>query len=370
MKLVFLTNLVNHHQIPLADEFYKILGPDYVYIAYESLPEGFKKGGYPEISRPYIVKAYQGEKERELARQLIQKADVVINSYDSKLVDERVAAASGLTFTYSERWIKNPIKLLDPRSWTSSYRYHTKYRHKPLFFLCASAFAAKDAALFGAYPRKCYKWGYFPAFAPFTHNRPPKIRIMSVARFLKWKHHELQIQAARILKDQGLDFSLDLYGSGEEEPRIRSLIDKLRLENTVSLKGNLPNAEILQEMAHSHIFIHTADRNEGWGAVINEAMSQGCAVVASDAIGSAPFLIEQGVNGWMFRNGKVNDLADKLKQLLEHPEQIEELGSAAAKTMQTLWSPATAAQNFVRLCQNLLDSKPSDIERGPCSPAR
>jgi glycosyltransferase involved in cell wall biosynthesis len=40
------------------------------------------------------------------------------------------------------------------------------------------------------------------------------------------------------------------------------------------------------------VFIFTSDRNEGWGAVLNEAMGSGCAVVAADLIGSVPYLIE------------------------------------------------------------------------------
>ena len=62
MKLTFLTNIVNHHQIPLADEFYKLLGDDYTYVAFEPLPDWLKKGGYQEIERPYVLKVYEDTK--------------------------------------------------------------------------------------------------------------------------------------------------------------------------------------------------------------------------------------------------------------------------------------------------------------------
>ena len=43
-------------------------------------------------------------------------------------------------------------------------------------------------------------------------------------------------------------------------------------------------------MESSHIFLlFTSDRNEG--AALNESMNSGCAVVASDAIGSVPYLM-------------------------------------------------------------------------------
>ena len=59
MTLTFVTNLVHHHQLPVADEFYKILGDDYHYIATEKLPDWLIKGGYdPTLDRPYIIRSY------------------------------------------------------------------------------------------------------------------------------------------------------------------------------------------------------------------------------------------------------------------------------------------------------------------------
>ena len=46
---------------------------------------------------------------------------------------------------------------------------------------------------------------------------------------------------------------------------------------------------------------------EGWGAVLNEAMNSGCACIASHAIGSAGFLIEHGENGFVYRDGDMDD---------------------------------------------------------------
>lgn len=79
----------------------------------------------------------------------------------------------------------------------------------------------------------------------------------------------------------------------------------MNVGDCVSLIGNMPNDEILALMQKSHIFIFTSDRNEGWGAVLNEAMSNGCAVVASNMIGAAPYLIKQGENGYIFKSGDV-----------------------------------------------------------------
>ena len=45
-------------------------------------------------------------------------------------------------------------------------------------------------------------------------------------------------------------------------------------------------------------------RKEGWGAVVNEAMSSGCAVVADAEAGSVPYLIENSKDGFIYRKPK------------------------------------------------------------------
>lgn len=48
-------------------------------------------------------------------------------------------------------------------------------------------------------------------------------------------------------------------------------------------------SEVRSYMEKADIYLFTSDFNEGWGAVLNESMNSGCAVVASHAIGSVPF---------------------------------------------------------------------------------
>ena len=56
-------------------------------------------------------------------------------------------------------------------------------------------------------------------------------------------------------------------------------------------------------MEKTGIFLFTSDRQEGWGAVLNEAMNSGCAVVASHLIGAVPFLKKKKKNGLVYSSG-------------------------------------------------------------------
>jgi glycosyltransferase involved in cell wall biosynthesis len=161
-----------------------------------------------------------------------------------------------------------------------------------------------------------------------------------------------------------------MAGSGEFFQKTKSLIEKLDVDDCVSLIGNMPNDEILALMQTSHIFIFTSDRNEGWGAVLNEAMSNGCAVVASNMIGAAPFLIKHGENGYMFKSGDIKDLTIKVEDLINNPIRRNDFSRKAYQTLKSEWSPANAAYRFLLLSDSLIKGTCLLIDDGPCSKAK
>ena len=379
MKLVFITNYINHHQIPLADEFYRLLGDDYKYIATDALPDWLIKGGYdPSINRLYVVRAYESEDAKRMALQLANDADVVIvGSAPEDYVRERIKAGK-LTFRYNERWFKNrPWYLSGPRAWYYFWHDHIRYRNKPLYMLAASAYTCRDVNTIGAYKDKCFKWGYFTKVEDFPFGSSANFdassegtgaHLMWCARFLRWKHPELPVKLAKRLKNRNYKFIIDMYGSGEELEHTKELAEKLDVMDVVRFQGNLPNDEILKQMRHHQIFLFTSDRNEGWGAVLNESMSNGCAVVASDMIGSVPFLIEDGVNGLIFKSESLDSLETNVVSLLDSVDYRRTIAMNAIKTMRDVWCPKNAAVQFLRLINALktndINLIPSD---GPCS---
>lgn len=161
-----------------------------------------------------------------------------------------------------------------------------------------------------------------------------------------------------------------MFGSGSELPKIKSLINKLDVKDCVNLCGNRPNDEILEIIREHHIFLFTSDRNEGWGAVVNEAMSNGCAVVASDAVGSVPFLINSGENGLIFNDQNLDDLYLKTMVLIKSPELREQIVRNSYSTMYNLWSPQNAAKNFIKLAKSALQNKIEAVKDGPGSTAK
>jgi hypothetical protein len=79
MKIVFTTNFINHHQVPLADEISSLIGDDYKMITFEPIPQVFLKVGYADYSdRSYHVKGYLPE-NYDYIHDLILNADILLH---------------------------------------------------------------------------------------------------------------------------------------------------------------------------------------------------------------------------------------------------------------------------------------------------
>ena len=326
-----------------------------------------------------MIQAWKSEENMKKAMELLYSSDVVMFSCPESLPYEVMRAKTGkLTIDISERWLKRGwLNLASSRLLKYFWYYQTVFAKQNVYKLCSSAFACTDHYKLHSFKNKCYKWGYFTkvesdlaveASSGVSTSRTQN-PLMWCARFLRWKHPELPIQMAVRLKSKGYQFVLDMYGSGEELDNAKDLAKQLGADDVVRFKGNLPNDEILKVMRQHEIFLFTSDKNEGWGAVANEAMSNGCAIVASDAIGCVPFLVKDGENGCVFKSCDLDSLCEKVEWLLDNTTQRQQIAMNAYKTMRDVWSPQNAAKNFMIFVKDLLDGKEPSIEVGPCSKA-
>lgn len=371
MKLIYLSNYFNHHQRPLSEEFYKLLGEgNYYFVETEGVPEFRKKLGYREISAPYVVK-YNVSTALKI-QEMINNADVVIcGEAPSSMVSDRYSSGK-LTFRDDEcryrtvsRYIKWPI-----------YTWHS-FRWNKGYLLCASAFSCRDYYVSGMKVSKCFKWGYFPEVKVYEDinnlidskdvNEGRYVSILWVGRLIGLKHPEIPIKLAKLLKDSGVRFKLEIIGTGGMQTYLKNMISRFNLIDEVLLLGSKTPEEVRYYMERAQIFLFTSDRNEGWGAVLNESMNSACAVVVSPVIGAAPYLINEGVNGLYFEDRNVDSLYEKVMWLINNPEKRKQMGKAAYETMRDVWCAKNAAKSFLQLVYDLQHIGASSIIDGPCS---
>lgn len=360
MKVVFVSNYYNHHQSAISEEFCKQTGGHYYFIQTETMSVERKNMGWGQNILPrFVIESYKDKETYKRCIDLINSADVVIaGSAPEKMIRKRIRSGK-LVFRYSERIYKNKKKLLQLPLRYIKYHFDN-YPYKNVYMLCASAYAARDYAITGMFKGKTFKWGYFPAVKKYENieklidDKTPA-SILWVARLIELKHPDASIRVAKRLKQEGYKFRLSLIGNGVLEDKIREMIKTEEVEDCVTMLGAMKPEEVRKYMEQSEIFLFTSDFNEGWGAVLNESMNSACAVVASHAIGSVPFLINDGENGFIYKNGDEDDLFNKVKLLLDNPEDCKQISLKAYKTMTEIWNAENAVKNFIELvhCVNM-----------------
>lgn len=374
MKITFISNYINHHQIPLANELYAKLGDDYHFIQTEPMEEDRVKMGWgAEVKDiPYLRYFYEQPKECE---KLVLESDVVVfgGVEDESYIKPRLE--KGLfTIRCSERIYKTgQWKMISPRGLIKKYNDHVRYRKKDVYLLCAGGYVADDFRLIGAYPDKMMKWGYFvekynydlqALFSLKAENKEPVI--LWVGRMIDLKHPEYAVHMAAELKKQGKKFKLRFIGDGEKKEEIIALVEKLDVKEQVEFLGFMAPKEVRKQMETADILLMTSNRIEGWGAVVNEAMNAGCVVVASHIIGSAPYLIKHEENGLVFKAGSYTSLTKEVLKIIDNTSYRKKMGMAAYETIDTLWNPSTAAKRFIEFCNTKVVDR---YQEGPCSKA-
>lgn len=375
--IVFVSNYYNHHQAPFSEAMNCLTNHEYCFIECMPMEEERKNMGWEMKETPVFVKKfYEGKETACECQKLINEAEVVvIGSAPLTLVKKRLRRGK-LTFRYSERIFKSGCKKYELPFRIVKYFWQWG-RFKEFYLLCASAYAAADYSKVHSFRDKAYKWGYFPKTETYSNlervvNSKKNTSILWVGRLVQWKHPDASIEVAKKLKNDGYSFHLNVIGNGVLEEEIKKKVWDEGLNDYVTVLGALPPEQVRSYMEEAGIFLFTSDFNEGWGAVLNESMNSGCAVVASHAIGSVPFLIQDGFNGLIYENGNQEDLYKKIKFLLDNPEKQKHLGREAYKTVLEKWNAKIAAERLIELAKVLLDNESNGhylYSDGPCSKA-
>lgn len=380
--LTIVSNYINHHQIPMSNELYALLGGNFSFVQiYEMEEDRVRMGWGSEVSDIPYLKLYRDD-EKECQR-LIMDSDIVVfgGVEDESYIKPRLNAGK-IVIRASERlYREGQWKSISPRGRKKKYEDHTQYADAQVYLLCHGAYVASDFDIVKAYPNKKFVWGYFPQtytydldelFLEKRHvdgSGNAQVRLLWAGRFLKLKRPEYAIRAAKYLKKKGICFHLDMVGGGELEGELCRLVEKYGLGDCVTFYGFKPPSEVRRFMERADIFLFTSNYLEGWGAVLNEAMNSACAVVAGHGIGAVPFLVRHGRNGFVYRNGNFSEFRRQVVELCRDAGLRRRLGVSAYDTVMDEWTPKEAARRLYDFCEGLLCGEVRVQEHGPLSPA-
>lgn len=157
-----------------------------------------------------------------------------------------------------------------------------------------------------------------------------KKNILAVGRLDVWdvKGFDLLIQAWAKISQDFPEWTLEIAGGGKEESQkeLQRLVEDAHVGNQVRFLGFRNDIDAV--MRESSIFV-LSSRIEGFGMVLVEAMSQGCACISFDDGGRQREIIRSDKEGIIISNHSDNDLAEAIRKLITNQKERMDMASQA-----------------------------------------
>ncbi|MDX6747074.1 glycosyltransferase family 4 protein [Polaribacter sp. PL03] len=173
--------------------------------------------------------------------------------------------------------------------------------------------------------------------------------ILCAGRVRKAKGHLVLLEAAKVLKEHR-SWALVIVGKVDKPAfleELKGLSKKYSIEKQVYFVDE--TTDIVAYYQASKIAI-VPSFSEGFSLVTAEAMSCGCAVIATKNVGVHSSLINNSKNGYLFEAGNSTELERLIVKTITN--QIPLLGSEARAEILKNWSAKKEAQNLIKVYQS------------------
>lgn len=180
----------------------------------------------------------------------------------------------------------------------------------------------------------------------------PELAVLAVGRLVEKKGFDVLIEAAGDLaRAGGPPVRVRIAGGGEEEARLRRLVDSLPPGASVELLGDTPNDRVMELMGEADLFVipcrvaASGDR-DGIPVVLMEAMARGRCVVSGD-LETIRELVRDGETGVMVPPGDRRALARTLDALARDRDRVETLGRAGRRWVEEEFDLTANAERII-----------------------
>lgn len=365
MKFALYTNSVSAHLLPLAREIAKRVGKENFWYIYTG--ENLQGSGQEVVSTD--AQDIHIERLSKDSQSILEECDVLLcgGLRPIELLEKR--SSRGMwSFYQSERWFKPfPLKVMGMkfalpgrlRMMVPDYRRMAKRfanlaNNDSMFrILAIGPWAKSDFLALGISKEKIVDWGYFVEPSEYLKEEPCKVsrckdsvlRVLWLGRMLDWKRVDTVIRAVALAnrqlqieksKSNTKKIFLSIYGTGPEENHLKRLASSCSCISSLCdfhPPVSLSEARVLMR-AHD-VYVLASNAQEGWGATLSEALSEGLKCLGTYEAGASAALLPQNR---LFHAGDFKALA---QLLLSEDNSITELPST--------YTPSGAADKILSL---------------------
>lgn len=118
-------------------------------------------------------------------------------------------------------------------------------------------------------------------------------------------------------KLENTNWKLNIIGDGNQLNLVKKTISKYNLSNKILLLGVLPNNLAIEYIAKTTSYLILPSKFDGWGAVVNEALSQGIKVITNTNCGASQ-MIKSNLFGYVYNQNNNNQLIFILNDILKN----------------------------------------------------
>ena len=156
--------------------------------------------------------------------------------------------------------------------------------------------------------------------------------LITVGRLTKVKGYDMLISIASKIDeyDKMLDWKWDIYGDGEYREVIEKMIVDFGMQKRIFLKG--ATKDIMNIYSNYGIYVLTS-YYEGFPMVLLEAQSCNLPIVAFDCATGPSDIIENDVNGYLVRCYSIDDMADRIYNLMNYNSLKEKFSKNSRKNI-------------------------------------
>jgi glycosyltransferase involved in cell wall biosynthesis len=155
------------------------------------------------------------------------------------------------------------------------------------------------------------------------------------------------------------DMKLVIAGDTQRATEYRKKVFELAGDDSRILFPGFVKGPLLEELfSHCYVYVQPSEA-EGLSLSILEAMSYGNCCLVSDIPANLEAI---GDAGFHFSNRNVNDLADHLRWLLEHSEEVASVNVGAKERIRQHYSWQSISEQIEKLYLSILNGRPNTVE--------
>lgn len=180
-------------------------------------------------------------------------------------------------------------------------------------------------------------------------------RVMLFVGTLDRAHHyrqvDLLLRAVKAVQDR--DLHVLVAGDGDQMPEYQRLAQELGVRSRVHFLGTVAHQALPNVYGVADLVVLPSQLQESFGLVLIEAMACGKPVITSNLPG-ARTVVSDGKDGLLVRPGDGDDLADKIRVLLDDPQHRREMGEQGRAKVEAKYAWPRIIPKLVRVYEDVL----------------